>query len=79
MQYLVFKREYVPDEFYKYLGVGDMYGVISGGSRISQGWAPTYHLTNFSRKLHENEEILGQGGARVPRPHPLIRHCFKGV
>ena len=37
MQYLVFKREYVPDEFYKYLGVGDMYGVINGGSRIPRG------------------------------------------
>ena len=24
--------------------------------------APTYYLANFSRKLHENEEILGQGG-----------------
>ena len=28
--------------------------------------APTYHFANFSRKLHENEEILGQRGARIP-------------
>ena len=50
----------------------------SGGSRISQrrganpkGGAPTYYLANFSQKLHENEEILGQrGGARVPRAPP---------
>ena len=26
--------------------------------------APTYYLTNFSQKMHENEEILGgEGGA----------------
>ena len=31
------------------------------------GGVPTYYLTNFSRKLHENEEILvpGGGGARL--------------
>ena len=33
------------------------------------GGAPTYYLANFSRKLHENEESLGQrGGARPSRP-----------
>ena len=37
---------------------------VSGGSRISQrGRLPlrgtvTYYLTNYSQKLHENEEIL---------------------
>ena len=33
---------------------------------------PTYYLTNFSRKLHENEEILAQfAGARdSPSPPP---------
>ena len=49
----------------------------SGGSRISprgganspRGGAPTYYLANFSRKLHENKEILGpRGGARPLRP-----------
>ena len=33
---------------------------FSGGFRISQG-APTYYWTNFSRKLHENEEFLNPG------------------
>ena len=28
---------------------------------------PTYYLANLFQKLHENEEILGQRGARVPR------------
>ena len=55
--------------------------LASGGSRISQtgapileGGAPTYYLANFSRKLHENEDILGQsagggwGGTRPSRP-----------
>ena len=27
-----------------------------------RGEAPTYYLANFSRKLHENKEILGRGG-----------------
>ena len=30
------------------------------------GGAPKYYLTNFSRKLHENEDIL-EGGAHVSR------------
>ena len=30
--------------------------------------SPTYYLANFSQKLHENEEILGRGGARPSRP-----------
>ena len=63
----------------------------SGGSRISQrrgrypqkGGAPTYYLVNFSRKLHENEEILGQrGGAcpsRPPLDPPLIGDIFQGT
>ena len=28
--------------------------------------APTYYLTNFSRKLHENEDILAERSERVP-------------
>ena len=42
-------------------------GFPRGGAPTPQG-APTYYLTNFSRKLHENEEIL-----RVPRPLPSRR------
>ena len=39
------------------------------GALTPKGGAPTYYLANFSRKLHENEEILGQrGGARPLRP-----------
>ena len=37
------------------------------GGDVKPGGAPTYYLANFSRKLHENEEILGQrGGACIP-------------
>ena len=40
-----------------------------GGTNPKGGGAPTYYLANFSRKLHENEEILDQrGGARPSRP-----------
>ena len=39
------------------------------GALTPKGGAPTYYLANFSRKLHENEEILGRGG-RVPRAPP---------
>ena len=39
------------------------------GGANPRGGAPTYYLTNFSQKLHENEENLTQrGGARVPAP-----------
>ena len=50
--------------------------VCSGGSRISQTvgggcqsqrGTPTYYLINFSRKLHENKDILAQRGGGV---HP---------
>ena len=44
-----------------------------GGANPLRG-APTYHLTNFSSKLHENKEILGWG-ACIPRgPPPQIHH-----
>ena len=50
----------------------------SGRSRISQRvastheGAPTYYLTNYSRKLHENEEMLAQtrGPASLTTPLP---------
>ena len=35
--------------------------------------APAYYLTNFSRKLHENEDIWPKRRACVPRA-PKIRH-----
>ena len=45
----------------------------SGGSRLSQRgvrqprrWGTPTYLTNFSRKLHENEEILAEGGGGRP-------------
>ena len=41
-------------------------GFPRGGGANPKGGAPTYYLANFSRKLHENEEILDQRGARVP-------------
>ena len=41
-------------------------GFPRGGGANPRGGAPTYYLANFSRKLHENEEILGRGGGRVP-------------
>ena len=41
-------------------------GKPSGGSRIFQRGASTYYLVKFSRKLHENEEILDRG--RLLRP-----------
>ena len=50
-------------------------GFPRGGALTPKGGAPTYYLVNFSRKLHKNEEILGQGGARPSRPPldpPLI-------
>ena len=40
--------------------------VNSEGSRISRRGPPTYYLANFSRKLHENEEILGRGASFAP-------------
>ena len=38
------------------------------GALTPKEGVPTYYLANFSRKLHENEEILGRGGARPLRP-----------
>ena len=40
------------------------------GALTPKGGVPTYYLANFCRKLHENEEILGQRGGRVPRGPP---------
>ena len=46
-------------------------GFPRGWGANPKGGAPTYYLANFSQKLHENEEILGQsGGGRVPRAPP---------
>ena len=35
-----------------------------GANPKGGGGAPAYYLVNVSKKLHENEEILGRGGAR---------------
>ena len=46
------------------------------GALTPKGVGPTYYLAIFSRKLHENEEILGRGGARPSHPPldpPLLR------
>ena len=55
----------------KYVAVADP-GFPRGGAPTPEGGgAPTYYLANFSRKLHENKEILGpRGGARVPCAPP---------
>ena len=34
--------------------------------------APTYHLANFPRKLHENEEIFGPGGSSRPLDSSMV-------
>ena len=36
-----------------------------GGRQPLRG-APTYYLTNFSQKLHENKEILAGGASLAP-------------
>ena len=41
------------------------------GALTPKGAAPTYYLPSFSRKLHENEEILGQRGGACPSRPPL--------
>ena len=46
-------------------------GFPRGGGAKPGGWAPTYYLANFSRKLHENEEISGQRGGARPSSPPL--------
>ena len=42
-----------------------------GGAPTPEGGAPTYYLTNFSQKLHENEENLTQRGGRASLRPPL--------
>ena len=38
------------------------------GALVPKGRARTYYFANFSRKLHENEEILGRGGREGRAP-----------
>ena len=45
----------------------------------SPGEAPTYYLANFSQKLHENEDILGQRGGRASLAAPLRSATAMGV
>ena len=40
-------------------------GFARGGCANPKGGAPTYYLPNFSRKLHENREILVQRWGRA--------------
>ena len=40
-----------------------------GGTNPKGRGTPTYYLTNFPPKLHENEEIVAMGGVR-PSPPP---------
>ena len=49
------------------LAVADL-GFPRGGAPTLRGGAPTYYSPNFSRKLHENEEILAEGEARPWHP-----------
>ena len=46
-------------------------GFPRGGAPTPEGGAPTYYLANFSRKLHENKEILGPRGGRASLAPPL--------
>ena len=48
-------------------------GFPRGGAPTPEG-TPTYYLANFFQKLHENEEISGQRGARVPRAPLWFNH-----
>ena len=41
------------------------------GVRQPRRGAPTYYLTNFFRKLHENEEMLVQRWGRASLEFPL--------
>ena len=41
------------------------------GALTPKGGAPTYYLANFSRKLHENEEIFGPEEGRASLAPPL--------
>ena len=47
-------------------------GFPRGGGTNPKGGVPTYYLINFSRKLHENEEILGV--SRAPPPDPPLKY-----
>ena len=41
------------------------------GALTPKGGVPTYYSANFSQKLHENEEILGQRGGHASLAPPL--------
>ena len=57
--------------------IGALIYFVSSSAYSSEWGAPTYYLSNFSRELHENEEILDQRGVHIPRAPldpPLYRH-----
>ena len=49
---------------------------FSRRGRQPQRGASTYYLVTFSQKLHENEDILDQGGARDARPLRSATACI---
>ena len=52
-------------------------GFPRGGAPTPEG-TPIYYFGHFFRKLHENEEILGQRGSRVPHAPPRSANDVKG-
>ena len=57
-----------------HFSVADTGFPIGGGANPRMG-APTYYLINFSRKVHENKEILAESGASLAPP-PLYPSLF---
>ena len=54
-------------------------GFPRGGGANPKVGVPTYYLANFSRKLHENEEILGQKGVHVSHAPSLRSATAKSM
>ena len=62
--------------FLQNISVADL-GFPRGGCANPMG-APTYYWPNFSRKLHENEEILAEGGRASLAPPLRSATAFQG-
>ena len=67
------------DSFFFWLIFGpSIPGAANPGGGANPGGAPTCYLANFTRKLHENEVILGRG--RPLRPlDPPMHSCFIAI